>query len=169
MASRTTNPSVKKSVITKSVEGELLVYDALTDKAYCLNETSALVWQACDGNKNCFEISKQLSAALNQPVDEELVALAIDQLRKENLLSHDYQNETKFIGSSRREVIKKIGLGSMIALPIVSSMIIPPASSAASCPNGFPPTIQCGCPCNLGHSNCVGCQGVCDTTIGLCV
>lgn len=35
----------------------MLVYDLNTNKAASLNETSALIWQSCDGSKTVAEIA----------------------------------------------------------------------------------------------------------------
>ena len=40
----------KENLVVQESNGEVLIYDLDTNKAFCLNETSALVWQACDGN-----------------------------------------------------------------------------------------------------------------------
>jgi hypothetical protein len=42
--------SRQNNIVTQEVESELLIYDLVENKAFCLNETSAFVWQNCDGN-----------------------------------------------------------------------------------------------------------------------
>ncbi len=157
--------SRKDDLIVKEVEGEVLIYDLKTDKAFCLNETSARVWHLCDGTRNRSEITQQLSQSLSQPVEEGLVALALDQFEKENLLHAGQQAGNKFGGLSRREVVRRIGLGSMLALPVISSLVVPTAASAGSLNCSLQP-IPCGCPCSLNNSSCAGC--VCNTIVGLC-
>lgn len=123
----------KKELVTQETDGEVMVYDLNTNKAVCLNETSALVWQLCDGARTVGEISEGLSKKLASPANEDLVWLAIDQLKKENLIVNSEELETNsFDGMSRREVIKKVGLGTMIALPFVAGIIAPKAIQAAS-------------------------------------
>jgi hypothetical protein len=46
-----------KELVVQELKGELLIYDLSTNKAFCLNETSALVWQLCDGKSSISEIS----------------------------------------------------------------------------------------------------------------
>ena len=36
-------------LIVKEVDGEILIYDRETNKAHCLNQTAAKVWEHCDG------------------------------------------------------------------------------------------------------------------------
>jgi hypothetical protein len=123
----------KDNLVVQEIDGEVLIYDLTENKAFCLNETSALVWQACDGTKSAAEISQFISQKLNLPANEDLVWFAVDQLKKEKLIENKNDLPDNFAGMSRREVIKKVGLGSMIALPIVASMIAPSAVLAQSC------------------------------------
>jgi len=128
-----TNPvSRKDDIIVQELKGEVLIYDLKINKAHCLNETSAIVWQLCDGNNSVADITKKFSRELNSPVTEDFVWLALDQLKQENLLSNSEEIVPEFNGMSRREVIRKVGLGTMVAIPIVSGLIAPTAAQAQS-------------------------------------
>ncbi len=133
-------------VIQQSID-ETLVYDLATDKAYCLNKTSSLVWKNCNGRRSIQEICDVMSAELGELVDEDIVWLALQELAGYGLLEKGNEVTDKFHGTSRRDVIRKIGLGSAIALPIISSIIAPNAISAQSCvnPGGFAPGTDVGC------------------------
>jgi hypothetical protein len=176
--------SRKDNLVVQEMDGEVLIYDLAENKAYCLNETSALIWQACDGNKSTAEISEFISQELNSPANEDLIWLAIDQLKKEKLIENGDEIPNNFAGMSRREVIKKVGLGTMIALPIVASMVAPSAVSAASlvacnpaavcaCQNSSNPVgAQCttggsGSPCTPASSGC-NCYSLDGTMTGVC-
>ncbi|MGI8545320.1 MAG: PqqD family protein [Aridibacter sp.] len=140
------NPiSRNKELVIQELKDEVLIYDLKEHKAFCLNETSALVWQACDGKKSVTEISQSIGGKLNKPVTEDLVYLALDQLKNDNLLANPKEIIPNFNGLSRREVIKKVGLASMIALPVISSLITPTAAMAgsAACPGNLT-SIVCG-------------------------
>jgi hypothetical protein len=103
------NPTSRQSdIVVQELKGEILIYDLKINKAFCLNETSALVYELCDGNNSISDISKQLTKKLKQPVSEDLIWLAIDQLKQDNLLENSPEIETKFEGLSRREVIRKV-------------------------------------------------------------
>ena len=128
----TENPvSRRHDIVVQELNGEILLYDLTVNKAFCLNETSALVWSLCDGDKSILEISRIIGKRSNDTVDDDLIWLAIDQLKQENLLSNGDRMKT-FDSVTRREIIRKIGLASMIALPLVSSLTAPPAAMAAS-------------------------------------
>ena len=81
--SRSTN------IVVQELKDEVLIYDLDKNKAYCLNETSALVWQLCDGKNTASEISDKISTQLRTLVSEDLVWLALDQFSKDGLLEND--------------------------------------------------------------------------------
>lgn len=124
--------SRKDNLVVQEANGELLIYDLNDNKAYCLNETSSLIWNLCDGKSSISDISRSLGKQLNASVDEGLVWLALEQMKKEKLIQNEVTAPAQYAGLSRREVIKKVGLGSMIALPIISSLIAPTGAEAAS-------------------------------------
>ena len=119
-------------LVVQELNGEVLIYDLRENKAFCLNETSALVWQACDGSKTVAEIGKQLG-------NEDLVWLALNDLRKENLVDCEAAPLAKFDGMSRRQMIGKVGMGSMLAVPVIASLVAPAAGQTSSI---------CGTPCS---------------------
>ncbi len=124
--------SRKTNLVVQKMDKEVLIYDLSINKAFCLNETSAIIWEICDGDKSIAEIRDHISKKLNETANEELVWLALEQLKKENLIENTNHIENKFTEISRREIIKKVGLGTMIALPVVASVIAPSAVNAAS-------------------------------------
>ncbi len=157
----------KDDLVIQEVGGEILVYDLKTNKAICLNQTSALVWQNCDGKKDAMDIAREIEKQLGSDVSEDFVWFAVNQLEKENLLFENAGTSDKFAGLSRRDVIKKIALTSMIALPVVASLVAPTAAFAQSCmvnapactANGNACTANnqcCSCNCNIngGNGNC---------------
>lgn len=160
---KTTNPLARKEgLIIQELPDEVLVYDSAGDKAHCLNRTAALVWKYCDGSSSVADIAKVLSRELNAPVKEEFVWLALDQLEKESLLEKEAQFSLKTLGVSRREVIRRIGLASVVALPIVTSLLNPMSTKAALCSTpcvaGSPAPTLCATPSSPN------CQQVCLST-----
>jgi hypothetical protein len=127
------NPKARGTeLVVQELKGELLIYDLNINKTYCLNPTSAAIWNLCDGNNSVADITKQAGKKLKQPVTDDLVWLALDQFKEDNLLDSNQEIEIKFDGSSRREVIRKVGLASMIALPVIASLVAPTAAMATS-------------------------------------
>lgn len=132
MSSKIYPTSRRTNIVLQRVKDELLIYDLKINKAYCLNETAAQIYQLCDGNNSISDISKLMDKQLNQPVSEHFIAFALEQLKKDNLLENAREIKTGLEDSSRREIIKKLGIASMIALPVVASLIAPTAVSAQS-------------------------------------
>jgi hypothetical protein len=132
MASKNNPKARENDIVIQELKGEVILYDLIIDRAFCLNEISALVWNLCDGSSSVSDITEKLSKQLKQPVTDDLVWLALDQFKTDNLLSDNQEIEIKFDGLSRREVIRKIGFTSMIALPLISSLVAPTAAMAQS-------------------------------------
>jgi hypothetical protein len=150
-----------KELVVQQSDNELLIYDLRRNKAICLNETSALVWELCDGKHSVSEISDEMSKRLKVLVSEELVWLALDQFKKDRLLENDEMLDSNFVGLSRRALIKKVGFSTAIALPLITSIIAPSAAMAqSSCtPDNNPcPVVN---PPNCCSNNCV--NGICCT------
>ncbi len=123
----------RKNIIVKELENEILIYDIETKKAFCLNETSALVWKFCDGKTTPSEVCKMMEKELGKEVDNAIVWLTLDGLKKNGLLSDKTATRTRYRGLTRRQVLRNIGVLSAISLPIVTSLVAPRASFAQSC------------------------------------
>ena len=136
------NPIARnKGLVIQEMPDEVLVYDLDADKAHCLNETAAFVWKSCDGKNSVADIVREFETNTGGLVSEDFVWLAIDQLQEKGLLAANV--ESRFAGQSRRDVLKKIGLASMVALPVIASLVAPKSAMAAvSCACTTPG--QCG-------------------------
>ncbi len=128
----------QNGIVVQEMPDEVLVYDLDSNKAHCLNNSAALVWKSCDGNNSVADIVKQFDGK----VTEDFVWLAIDQLNETGLL----QNEVapRFAGQSRRQVLKTIGLASMVALPVIASLVAPTNALAS---------VSCNCSTNSSCAN----------------
>lgn len=142
----------KEKIVIQELDGETLIYDLQVNKAFCLNETSALIWKACDGNNSVAEIRQLISKELKSPINDDFVQLALYQLKKDDLLANGEEINVDFNGLSRREVIKKVGLTSMVAFPIISSLTAPTAAHAQSA-CGPSQGANCVCPVTTGVGN----------------
>ena len=139
----------KAGLVIQEVPDEVLVYDLETNKAHCLNQSAAMIWRSCDGNNTVSEIAKLVGAQAGGNVTEDFVWLAIDQLSQNRLLEKDIS--VSFEGRSRREAIKTIGMATMVAVPIIASLVAPQSALAASscaCTGNGQCQQQTGCPAN---------------------
>lgn len=131
-------------LIVQQLADEVLVYDEQRHKAHCLNQTAAIVWQQCDGKRKVSDIAKRASVEMGAAVGEEMVWLAVEELGKRRLLTERQSLGTA--GASRREMMKRLGIGAAIALPLVTTIVAPEAAQAANCiANGQPCTIAAQC------------------------
>ena len=135
--------SRENEIVVQEFENEVLVYDLKSNKAYCLNETSAAIWLKCNGNHSVSEITNELRVEIDSSIDEDFVYLALEQFKRDDLLEPQSEISSFFEGISRREIIRQVGLSSLVALPLVSSLVAPSATHAQSvacvgacqCPN----------------------------------
>ena len=155
----TANPKARtENLVIQQVADETLVYDLTTNKANCLNETAGFVWNRCTGGRSINEIAKAVEARFGHAVDEDFVRLALKQLENESLLTES--GLSGVVMANRREAIKRIGLASAIAIPIVSSLVAPSkALGSVSCACISPGNCitQTSCP---NQNNCNG-SGIC--------
>ena len=155
----------KDDLVIQEVGGEILVYDLRTNKAICLNQTSALVWQNCDGKKDTIQIAEDMEKKLGSSVNEDLVWFAVKRLENEKLLDNKVNIDNRFEGLSRREVVKKIGLSALIAIPVIAAMTTPVSAGANTCAGMCGMTLACPavamCTCS---NNSAGNTGDCALT-----
>ncbi len=60
-------------LVVRQLGDEILVYDLDRDNALCLNQTAAVVWKQCNGERSVVEITALVGAELGMPVDEQVV------------------------------------------------------------------------------------------------
>lgn len=144
-----------ENIVVQQLRDETLIYDLIINKAYCLNETAAKVFNACDGQTSFEEFKRR------HQFTDDLIYLTLNELKTNNLIEN-YQIQ-HFAEMNRRELVRKIGLASLIALPVISSLVAPTAataSSATTCTPGFD---------NSDFMNGVNGQGdfcLCNTNVG---
>ena len=149
-------------IVIKKVDDEVLVYDLERDKAHCLNLSAAAIWRRCDGRTTTSGLARLLASETGTRVDERLVWLGLQDLRRSHLLEEPEVWPQPMIPNksmSRREAVRRIGLGAAVALPLVISITAPTAVQAA---------VSCGArckPCGTG-SEC--CSGVCSNNPSGC-
>jgi Coenzyme PQQ synthesis protein D (PqqD) len=142
-------PPRRRDAIVRPVDDEFLIIDKETNRAHCLNQTAATVWQLCDGKNTVTEMAAMLGKNSSGPGDPDVVWVALKQLGKAGLLTSRVSLPDTPAGLNRRDAIRKIAIASAIALPLVTSIAIPAAAQAASC-------VHNGKPCILNPQCCTG-------------
>jgi len=150
--------SRQTDLVAQDFEDEILIYDLNNDHAFCLNQTARRIFNLCNGQRTVQEIRDLLSQELGSDIPEELIWLTLDQLKRADLLEQKESFEIGFKGLSRRQVIRKIGLATSLALPLIASIVAP-----------SPALAQSGCVTNIciaaGQNICAGCTGTTLNTI----
>ncbi len=146
-------------LIVKEVDGEILIYDQETNKAHCLNQTAAKVWEHCDGKTTVSQACASLSRGLETPVDNKLIWYALEQFSRDQLLEEKIAMPPAMMaGMNRRQMVRALGLAAMIAVPVVTTIVAPTAVQAAS---QLPPGSPCSAPSECQSGICCTAPGVC--------
>ena len=145
----------KEGLVIERLPDEVLVYDTDRDRAHCLNETAAFVWQRCDGRTTTKEMARLLGKQVNATVDEKVVWLALDQLGRNHLLDNRPTAPASFAGMNRREMVRALGVAALVAVPVVTTIVGPTPTQAATC-------IASGQPCT---SSAQCCSGLCNANV----
>lgn len=141
----------REGLVIQELPDEILVYDLDRDRAHCLNETAAFVWQHCDGRTTTSEIADALGKKANASVDEKVVLFAIDQLGRNHLMTTPPVPPQLLAGLNRREMVRALGIAAAVAVPVVASIVAPTPAQANTCKAS-------GVTC-AGNAEC--CSGTC--------
>ena len=145
-----------EELIVQKMADEVLVYDQQRHKAHCLNQTAALVWGSLDGQSTAAEVAARLSQEQGVAVEAAMVELAVEELSRSGLLVEGAGGRSKS-GVSRREMMKRVGAGAAVALPVVVRVVAPRAAQAATL---LPPGSPCSSPAQCNSGVCQG-NGTC--------
>lgn len=140
----------KDSLIVKELPDETLIYDTQRDKAHCLNSTAALVWKNCDGKKTVGQLRELMEKDAGAPVPEEMVWLALDQLKQFSLLESAVTQPPHLSNVSRRQMMR-LAATAAIAAPVIFSIVAPNAAQAQSL---LPPGACCNSPGQCASNSC---------------
>lgn len=128
---QTTALARKDGLVVQELSDEVLIYDLERDRAHCLNQTAAYVWQHCNGKNSTTQIARSMGREFGCTVDEKIVWLALDQLGRNHLLQQPAP--TPVAGMNRRAMVRAIGLATVVAAPLVTSILAPTPAQAATC------------------------------------
>ena len=122
-------------LVVQKTDCETLLYDLKSHKAFCLNETSSLIWEHCDGKTDVKDF------AVENELNEEIIELALDKFQQNNLLKEKIESKIPIDRIERRKFMLKVGGMAAVGLPIVSKIVAPSAVFAQSCagPGPVPP------------------------------
>lgn len=152
----------KEGLEVQDLGDEVLVYDRKRHRAHCLNPAAALVWRHCDGRTGVAKVAGMLADGYGLPPKPETVGYAVGRLRKAHLLE-EASAPIPGGATSRRDLLKKLGLAATAMLPAVTSLVAPSPAHAMSC---LPAT-----GCVAGVNDCAPCEntgGNCNPAFRCC-
>jgi hypothetical protein len=135
------------NAISRQLEDELIVYDLETDRAHSLNQTAGEVWKLCDGKTTVAEMVTRLEPMF-PGIDNQVLLVTLVELQKAGLLEKTSFSQSQGSSRSRRDILRKIGKLAVVAVPVVTSIVVPTPSMAASCSS------QIGHPCTTNGQCC---------------
>jgi hypothetical protein len=145
-----------EGLLSEAVGGELLVFDAQSSVAHCLNETAAIVWEACDGRNDLDGLAAVAGCG------REVVAEVLAALDEKGLLLHAAGADGRVV---RREALKRFAKAGVVAgsVPlIVSAFVETPLAHASG-------GVLAACsPCTPGADTCTA-GYVCDASLSICI
>jgi hypothetical protein len=157
----------KDALLVEKLPDETLVYDTKRNKAFCLNRTTAAVWQKCDGDTSTEQISRLVceEVGIDREKDPDagldLVALALDRLARARLLSESSCVELQEPRYSRRELARRLafmgGLAALVPTVFAINAVAAATTTCVSICNRF--TIGQCCCSNRKKCTNIGCKG----------
>jgi hypothetical protein len=149
----------RKDAVVRELRDESVIYDKESNRAHCLNRTAAEVWRLCDGRRTVAEIARLLQKPSEPTAAEQTVSITVAKLEHAGLLQGRMPLSVKLILPSRREVVRRTGIAAVaLAMPLITSMLVPAPAEAASC-------VPCGQLCILGGQHC--CTGCTCSIVGI--
>lgn len=143
----------REGLIVREIGRETVVYDLTRHWAFCLNPAAAAVFRRCDGQTDEAALARPLGADLQGPANPRLVRLAVDRLGEAGLLEDGWRRPRAV---SSRRAVARLGLAAL-ALPLVSSILVPTPAEAQTCIS-VPPfrcqASQCNQECAGGPFTC---------------
>lgn len=114
-------------VVTKDAGNEIFAFDPEENQIHALNPAAAAVFGLCDDRRTITQIESDAQASA---ISADMVHLALVELHDAGLILLD----TPIEATSRRDLLKKIGVGAaaLAAIPVVESIVAPTAAAAAS-------------------------------------
>lgn len=149
----------EEGLVIQELIDEVLVYDLKRQKAHYLNKTAALIWNQCDGQKTVAEIATKLQQQTGIPVNEDVVWYGLDKLSQANLL--EKRMASPITGVTRRTLMRQLGQGALLAIPVIGSLVAPVAAQTASTVT----TVLGTTPGHCQNKN-FGCIGTCCNSSG---
>jgi hypothetical protein len=123
--------SIRIHVSIQQVGAETLLYDERRHKAFCLNETSSVIWRLANGERTVGQISAAATLELEAPITSEVVSFALEELHRDGLMEASI-SPVATATMSRRVALQRLGAAGALLLPAIAVIVAPTAAQAYS-------------------------------------
>ncbi len=147
-------PRVRPGLQRHQLDEQVLVYDQLNDQVHLLDPTTACVLELLEAGQSLDQMTGELSKRHNLPSDTGLVELAIDELRRADLLM-EVTNRHLDADVTRRDLVRKLAMVGAAAafIPAVATLTATRGYAQGSVPGG---------PCAFCTTNAQCISGTCN-------
>jgi len=153
------------------LDEQLVVYDPRDDRVHLLDATTASVLELLEESvSDASRLPSDVARRLGTSATPELVDLAIDELRRADLLDPVQHSPIPLTEISRREILRKVAAAGMAALLIPAIVTLTPDSAYAQSNCTASTGRGIGCPCQQNTQCASGlCGGNTPTGQNVCV
>jgi hypothetical protein len=159
-----TRPRARRNgLVVRELPAETLVYDRESHAAHCLDRTAGAVFRAADGTRTVEEIAAVLGPSSSACEREVAAKDALAALDRAGLLEPE-----SLADGSRREVLRRVGIGAALLAPTVLSVLAPtPAEALATCVTNCEGNQGKACT-SFGAGTCTGTETCTCNSAGCC-
>jgi hypothetical protein len=152
-------------LLTHELDGQLVAYDSRGDRVHLLDATTGRILNLIREKELPVEqIAIEVGARTGAPVSRDIVAVAIDELRKADLLADDVAPAVALSEVSRREAVRRIAAAGIAAALVPAVVSLTPSVASAQASPCSQLKVPDGCPCN-GNGNCESSHCVAGTCV----
>jgi hypothetical protein len=149
MTLRSSLPLLRRGLVKHRLGDEVLIYDAAIESIHLLDGTTARVAESLDQGRDEIDIVAELEVQPGSGAGDSLLALALDELSKADLIEYS-QPPLPMTDVTRRQLLQKLAaVGAGLVIPMVLSLT-PSSAGAAS---------VCGQSCGSNSSICTPIPG----------
>ena len=136
-------PRLRRGLLRHRLGDEVLVYDTALEDVHLLDGTTARVAELLDQGRNEIDIVAELEGQPGSGAGDPLLALALDELSKADLIEHS-QPAPPITDVTRRQLLQKLAtVGAGLVIPLVLSLT-PGSAGAQASGCGLAMTIEVG-------------------------
>lgn len=160
-------PHVRPGLLRHSLDKQVLVYDPRDDRVHLLDPTTACIFELLEeGGWSAERIPSELARRLNVASDESFLPLALDELRKADLLDSG-SPQPVLAEVNRRDLVRKLAAAG-------AATFLVPAIATLTATRGYAQTTPAGgqgqtCSQCTSSTQCLsgtcGTQGACNSAL----